>query len=136
MSRPEKLPLLWNHSFYFSPALSPENGAILFSGSAGCPNSPGNGVFLLKPKEKEPVQISTKKAYEVNWMPESGVFNAYPEMLVSADGEIQFLPPVYDKSYEPAISKLGYEAWEVIENFKGRVVVKTPGRIGRRFRMV
>ncbi len=84
-------------------------------------------MFLLKPDGDELIQISARKAYEVNWMPESQVFNAYPELLVSSDGVASYLPPVYDKSYEPAISINGYEAWEVIENFEGRVVVRTPG---------
>jgi hypothetical protein len=55
------------------------------------------------------------------------VFYAYPEALFSADGSIRYDPPVYDKSYQPAISQKGYEAWEVIENQKGRVEVKIPG---------
>jgi hypothetical protein len=34
---------------------------------------------------------------------------------------------VYEKSYQRAISDNGYQAWEVIENRQGRVVVKAPG---------
>jgi len=60
-------------------------------------------------------------------MPESKVFNAYPEALFSSDGNTRYDPPVYDSSYNPAISKEGYQAWEVIENRKGRVVIKIPG---------
>ena len=37
---------------------------------------------------------------------------------------MRYDPPVYDKSYKPAVSKEGYQAWEVIENYQGRVVVK------------
>jgi dipeptidyl aminopeptidase/acylaminoacyl peptidase len=110
-------------SFYYQIARSPENQAFLFAGAAGCPKSPGDGVFLLHPGESTPTKILDKKAYEVHWLPESGVFQAYPEALFSSDGKTRYDPPVYDKSYKPAISKNGYQAWEVIENQKGRVVI-------------
>jgi hypothetical protein len=71
--------------------------------------------------------LSDKKDYEVRWLLESGVFQAYPEALFSSDGRTRYDPPVYDKSYQPAISKNGYQAWEVIENQQGRVEVKVPG---------
>jgi hypothetical protein len=74
-----------------------------------------------------PTKLLDKKAYEVHWLPESGVFQAYPEALFSSDGSRRYDPPVYDKSFEPAISQKGYEAWEVIENQRGRVEVKVPG---------
>jgi hypothetical protein len=114
-------------SFYYYIAQSPENEAILFSGSAGCADSPGEGIFLLMPGETTPVKLADKKAWGVDWMPEDRVFNAYPEALFSADGGMRYNPPVYDKSFQPAISQKGYEAWEVIENQKGRVEVKVPG---------
>jgi hypothetical protein len=60
-------------------------------------------------------------------MPENGVFWAYPEALFTSDGSVQYKAPVYDKSFEPAISKKGYQAWEVLENFQGRVEVSTDG---------
>jgi hypothetical protein len=114
-------------SFYYKIAQSPENGALLFSGAEGCASSPGEGIFLLPDGQTEPTQLSDKKAYEVRWLPESGVFQAYPEALFSSDGGTRFDPPVYDKSYQPAISLKGYQAWEVIENQQGRVEVKIPG---------
>ena len=114
-------------SFYYEIAQSPENMALLFSGADGCADSPGEGIFLLPDGATVPIQLADKRAYEVNWLPESGVFQAYPEALFSSDGGIRYDPPVYDKSYQPAISKMGYQAWEVIENTQGRVEVKIPG---------
>ena len=114
-------------SFYYGIAQSPENMALLFSGAAGCPSSPGEGLFLLPPNQSTPAQLSDKKAYDVSWLPESGVFQAYPEGLVSSDGSIRYAPPVYDHSFHPAVSKKGYPAWEVIENTQGRVEVLLPG---------
>jgi hypothetical protein len=114
-------------SFYYRIVRSPENQAFLFAGAAGCPNSPGDGVFLLLPGQTTPTKLLDKKAYEVHWLPESGVFQAYPEALFSSDGSTRYDPPVYDKSFQPAISRKGYQAWEVIENQKGRVELKIPG---------
>jgi hypothetical protein len=118
---------LMNYSFYFGAALSPENGSILFAGSEGCSDSVGEGVFLLLPGEPEPQKLISTKAYEVSWLPESKVFQAYPEALFSSDGKTVYESPVYDASYHPAISKNGYQAWEVIENRIGRIEVKIPG---------
>lgn len=114
-------------SFYYEIAQSPENKALLFSGAEGCASSPGEGIFLLPAGQTEPTLLSDKKAYEVRWLPESGVFQAYPEALFSSDGSKRYDPPVYDKSYQPAISKNGFQAWEVIENQQGRVEVMVPG---------
>jgi hypothetical protein len=114
-------------SFYYYIARSPENGALLFSGAEGCADSPGEGIFLLVPGETRPAQLADKRAWEVDWMPEDSVFHAYPEALFSTDGSTRYDPPVYDKSFQPAVSQNGYQAWEVIENQKGRVEVKVPG---------
>jgi len=114
-------------SFYYYIARSPENGALLFSGSEGCAASLGEGIFLLAPGATTPVKLADKRAWEINWMPETNVFYAYPEALFSVDGSTRYDPPVYDKSFQPAISQKGYEAWEVIENRQGRVEVKVHG---------
>ena len=114
-------------SFYFQISQSPENGALLFSSAAGCESSLGEGVFILLPDQTTPQKLLEKKAYEINWILESNVFQAYPEALFSLDGNIRYDPPVYEASYNPAISSYGYEAWEVIENQQGRVVVNIPG---------
>jgi WD40 repeat protein len=119
--------LLMEASFYYYIAHSPVNGAILFSSDEGCAASLGEGVFLLPQNQTDPIKIHDKKAWTVEWMPESGVFNAYPEGLFSLDGQIYYEPPVYDKSFKPAVSTQGYQAWEVIEDFNGRVIVKVPG---------
>jgi hypothetical protein len=114
-------------SFYYYIDRSPLNGAILFSSADGCPQSLGEGVFLLNRGQNTPVKINEKRSWNVAWMPESAVFNAYPEGLFSSDGQTRFDPPVYDKSFKPAVSKEGYQAWEVIENQQGRIVVRVPG---------
>jgi hypothetical protein len=118
---------IMDFSFYSFIAQSPENGALLFSSAAGCSTSMGEGVFLLLPGQTTPVKLIDNRAWEIDWLPESKLFNAYPEALFSSDGNTRYDPPVYDKSYHPAISKEGYQAWEVIENYQGRVMVKVPG---------
>ncbi len=118
---------LMKYSFYYEVARSPEDGTMAFPSAAGCADSLGDGFFLLPAGQDTPKQLLNKKVYEVSWMPESKVFNAYPEALFSADGKTSYLPPVYDASYQPAISKNGYQAWQVIQNQKGRVVVKASG---------
>jgi hypothetical protein len=105
-------------------ALSPENGALLFSSVADCPNSLGEGIFLLLPGDTTATKLHDVKSWDIEWMPESKVFDAYPEALFSSDGQTRYDPPVYDSSFNEAISKNGYQAWEVIENRKGRVVVR------------
>ncbi|HET7145060.1 MAG TPA: hypothetical protein VFI68_13660, partial [Anaerolineales bacterium] len=114
-------------SFYYQIVQSPENKALLFAGADGCATSAGEGIFLLPADQTTPTRLDDKKAYEVNWLSESGVFQAYPEALFSSDGSIRYDPPVYESSYHPAISKNGYQAWEVIENRQGRVMLKIPG---------
>jgi hypothetical protein len=114
------------YSFDYAIDKAPDENVILFTGTDDCPGSPGRGIFLLPGVGQEPVKLSSNKAYEIYWLPESGVFQAYPEFLTSIDGKQIYLPPVYDKSYEPAVSSQGYEAWEVIEDRKGRVMVKPP----------
>jgi len=126
VSSGKSTPLMAN-SFYYYIARSPVNGALLFSGSASCPNSLGNGVFILPPGQDKPTKILEKKAWGVDWLPDSNVFFAYPEGLISADGATFYAPPVYEASYKPAVSRDGYLAWEVIQNQKGRAVAQVPG---------
>ena len=114
-------------SFYYQVTLSPENGALLFSSAGGCESSLGEGVFILLPGQDDPVKLHEEKAFEINWLPESNVFQAYPQVLFSSDGSIRYDPPVYEASYHPAVSRYGYEAWEVIENQQGRVEINLPG---------
>jgi dipeptidyl aminopeptidase/acylaminoacyl peptidase len=119
-----KADAIMQYSFYYRVVQSPENGALLFAGAPGCENSLGDGIYLLPAGQTKPYQLTGKKAYEVSWMPESKLFNAYPEGLFSSDGKTRYDPPVYDASYHPAISKAGFQAWQVIQNRKGRVVIK------------
>ena len=107
-------------------AYSPSYQSFLFTGTEGCSTSIGEGIFLLSTREPTPTKLSDKKAYEINWVNDSQAFFAYPEAFFAADGTQLYEPAVYDKSYHPAISFSGYQAWEVIENQKGRVVVRTP----------
>ncbi len=124
----EATPLM-EASFYYGIAYSAQYEAFLFAseaGATGCPDSPGEGTFLL-PEGGTPIQVLEEKVYEVSWVPEIQAFYAYPEGFFSAEGTKVYEPPVYGKSYHPAISNNGYQAWEVIENRQGRVVLKVPG---------
>jgi len=115
--------------FCFSsrPAWSPANGAILLSVDAECDCSTGEGVFLYLPGQAASIKLLDKKAYEVHWLPESGMFYAYPDALISADGSARFDPPLAGSSYHPAVSKSGHQAWEVVVEHRGRVMIQTPG---------
>jgi hypothetical protein len=117
-------------SFYSAIAYSDQYEAFLFASeasAAGCPDSPGEGTFLLSEGQTTPVKLLDRKVYEVRWLPGTQAFYAYPEGFFSAEGTKVYEPPVYEKSFHPAISEDGYQAWEVIENQQGRVVVKVPG---------
>jgi hypothetical protein len=119
----ETAPLM-QASFYYYIDYSPLNGNVMFSSAVGCENSLGAGIFLLLAGETVPVELYDQKAWGIEWIPESGVFDAYPQGLFPADGSAFYEPPVDDKSYNPAVSKRGYQAWEVIENYQGRVEVR------------
>ena len=119
--------LIMPYSFDWGIAQSPENRALLFSGGTGCPSSLGAGTYLLLPGQTTPGKFLDKQADEIDWLPDSGFFFAYPEALLSSDGQTRYDPPVYDSSYHPAVSKEGFQAWQVIENQEGRVEVKVPG---------
>jgi hypothetical protein len=107
-------------------------GPFLFASAAseasdaGCPSSPGEGTFLLPYGETTPIKLLDKQVFELSWIPDSNAFYAYPEGFFSAEGVKTYEPPVYEKSFQPAISYNGYQAWEVIENRQGRVVAKVP----------
>jgi len=116
------------YSFYYQVARSPENGAFLFSSAEGCANSLGDGVFLLPPLQSDPIKLLERRVYEIDWLQESEVFDAYPEALFSSDGTTRYDPPVYNASFHPALSKAGYQAWEVIENQRGHMVVNSTGK--------
>ena len=121
----EATPLM-DASFYYEIAYSPYD-AFLFAAAAGCPNSPGEGTFLLPFGQTTPIKLLDKKVSEVSWVPEIQAFYAHPEGFFSAEGNKVYEPPVYEKSFHPAISFKDYQAWEVIENQQGRVVVRVPG---------
>ncbi|MGD0173974.1 MAG: hypothetical protein ABSC61_06020 [Anaerolineales bacterium] len=112
--------------FYTQPAWSPENGAVIFSIDSGCSCSFEEGTYLILPDSLAPRKISDKKAYVLTWLPESGLFQAYPEALFSPDGSTRYEPPLAGFSYQPAVSKSGNQAWDVIENRIHRVKVKFP----------
>ena len=114
--------------FYAQARRAPGTGAILFSTEADCGGCTlGEGTFLLLPSESAPRRVLDRSAVQLSWLPESDVFNAYPEALVSADGTRRYDPPVYDRSYLPAVSRRGYVAWEVIDHQQASVMVQVPG---------
>ena len=119
--------MVMENTFWYSIAQSPENGALLFSSVAECASSLGEGIFLLPSGQEVAEKLHDVKAWEISWMPESQVFDAYPEGLFTSDGQTRYEPPVYESSYNPAVSLKGYQAWNVIQNQVGRVEVKVPG---------
>jgi hypothetical protein len=122
----ETTPIM-DYPFYTFIDRSPENGAFLFSSAPGCSNSLGEGTYLLVTGQSPPTRLLDKRSWAIRWLPESKLFFAYPEALISSDGIKRYDPPLYDKSYKPAVSMAGYQAWEVIENYQGRVMVRIPG---------
>jgi hypothetical protein len=112
--------------FFTQPAWSPENRSVIFSIDSSCSCSFAEGSYLLLPDSLAPQKISDKKASALVWLPESGLFLAYPDALFSPDGSQRFDSPLAGFSYNPAVSKSGRQAWEVIENRIHRVKVKFP----------
>ncbi len=110
-------------SFYVISTF-PATGEMLYSASADCKNSPGQGIYRFSPDEGSYQKLAEEKAYEFNWLPESRAFFAYPVGVIDENGT-RYDPPIKEKSYHPAISTNGFTAWEVIENRQGRVVVST-----------
>jgi dipeptidyl aminopeptidase/acylaminoacyl peptidase len=107
---------------------SGETGSLLLSvlPETKCPF--GVGVYLWGPAgTNAPDFLDPERSWGLQWLEESAVFDVYPMALFSPDGSIRREPPVRDSSYHPAVSMKGYEAWEVIENTQGRVVVRVAG---------
>jgi hypothetical protein len=118
---------IMDYSFYNYIAQSPENGALLFASLPGCASSLGGGTFLLVPGQTTPKWLD-KSTTGVYWLPESRVFYVYTEALFSSDGKTRYDSPASGHSFLPAVSKEGYQAWEVIITSKAlRVEVKVPG---------
>ena len=114
-------------SFWYYIAQSPENGAFLFSSKLECASSMGEGVFILLPDQTTPTKLLEKRAWGIEWMPESQIFFAYPEVLISSDGRTLYDTPIYAASFSPAVSKEGYHAWKVYENQLASVMVSVSG---------
>jgi hypothetical protein len=114
--------------FCFSspPAWSDETRSVILSAGADCACPVGEGVFLFAPGRADPVRLLEKSAYAVYWLPDSGVFYAYPDALFSADGNTRYDPPLKGFSYLPAVSRSGRQAWKVVQNHRSRVVVRMP----------
>jgi hypothetical protein len=109
------------------PAFSPENGALLLSVDAGCGCGIEEGVYLLLPGADEPVRLMAQAAFELSWLPESGLFYAYPYALFTPDGMTRCDPPAVGSSYRPAVSVTGRQAWQVAEEKFNSLVIREPG---------
>jgi hypothetical protein len=112
--------------FNTRPAWSPADHTILFSADAGCDCGLEEGVYRLSPGETQPVRLTGRKAYDLQWLPESGLFSAYPLGLFASDGTARFEPPAGGGSYLPAVSSTGRQAWEIVGDYVSRVVVLQP----------
>ena len=106
---------------------SPIDSSLLLNYSLDCSFLYEEGIFLLSAGAKTPQKIFDTPAWELEWLPESNFFFAYPEALISSDGKTIFSPPVYDGSYLPAVSQQGYQAWLTFEDRQPSVRLKTPG---------
>jgi hypothetical protein len=102
-------------------------GALLLSFRSDYSESFEEGTYFLESPLSTPQKVFDKYAWEISWMTKSDVFYAYPEGLVSSDGQTVYLPPVYENSYLPAVSPQGYQAWEVHKNRQPSVQVLVPG---------
>lgn len=105
----------------------PTNKAVIFTSKADCKDPAGQGLFMLMPGQITPIKLADELPYEFSWLPESQLIEAYPQALFSPDGTTRIDTPVPTYSFHPAISKMGYQAWELIQNQKGSVVVKSSG---------
>lgn len=103
---------------------SPGDGTMLLSSSA-CGACPLAGTFLLGPGDTEPQIIWGEKAWEIEWLPESGVFDVYPLGAVTGKGQ-RFDPPVPEPS-AMAVSRAGWIAWLALEEEGYRVYIGRPG---------
>jgi hypothetical protein len=112
------------YRFSTPPAYSASSRAALISIDEKCGCDLEAGVYLLSPPSLTPVRLLEKPAFELHWLPQSGVFYAYPYALFSADGSSRYDPPVVGSSYRPAVSATGNQAWVVIENHQSRVMVR------------
>jgi dipeptidyl aminopeptidase/acylaminoacyl peptidase len=107
---------------------SASSGTLLLSVLPETKCASGVGVYLWDPAGvSEPGFLDPERSWGMAWLDESEVFQVYPTALFSSDGSVRREPPVPDSSFHPAVSRQGYEAWEVIENTLGRVVVRGPG---------
>lgn len=110
----------------WSADLSPEDGALLFS-SPACGECPlGEGTFLLRPGAPEPLRVWDTQTWEVRWLAEDGVFYAYPEGLVSGDGESRYDTPEPDY-FEPTLSPDGWLGYVVVDESRDEIVIGRPG---------
>jgi hypothetical protein len=109
------------------PVISPVGGALLISVGADCGCDLEAGVYLLTPPAMAPVRLLEKPAMELFWLPESGLFYAYPDALLGADGNARYEPPVIGSSYRPAVSSTGSQVWVVMENHRSRVEFRESG---------
>jgi len=107
---------------------SEDTGTLLLSvlPETDCPT--GAGVYLWDPAgTNEPILLDSEQSWGLQWLQESSVFDVYPMALFSPEGSVRSEPPTADSSFHPAVSMKGYEAWEVIEDTQGRVVVRVAG---------
>ena len=107
---------------------SPTNGALLLSFRSDYSEDFDEGLFYLASPFDTPRKVHEIPAWELAWLPESNVFFAYPEVLVTGDGLLSFFPPRYNHSYLPAVSTNGIQAWKVYdEDRQPEVKVYVPG---------
>lgn len=100
---------------------------LLLNFSGDCNPDHDEGLYLFAPGSNHLVQVFDQPSWEMNWLPGSNAFFAYPDVVLSADGQTAYLPPELNHSYKPAISSQGYAAWVTYTNTVPYVRVQVPG---------
>jgi hypothetical protein len=117
---------LFEGCYDYYHAFSPEDGTVLLS-SADCEGCPlGPGTFLWVPGGGELLKIWDDKAWGIDWLPESQVFDVYPLGAVSGDGRQRHDPPAPEPS-GVAVSGQGWVAWLERVGQARQVVIERPG---------
>lgn len=108
---------------------SSRNESLLFNMSFDCNLNYQSGIYYLASPFAKPIKVFDQPAQELIWIPESEVWFAYPEALISQNGRKIYQPPINGASYHPAVSTNNSQAWMVIEEEQPVVKVLVPGGV-------
>ncbi len=109
-------------------AHAPTTNNLLLNISNDCNKEYEEGLYLLSLASETPVKVFDQTSWEINWLPVSNGFFAYPEVVITADGLRTFLPPELNHSFKPTISPRGYIAWVTYTNTVPYVRIQVPNQ--------